>query len=181
MFAKDFSFFSKDLPWSLRNSELANGLSGICGAAISSTAANSIRSSAISCRRIPRAEPPALAEYLIDKSILTEFQAERLLPGKTQGFVLGPVYPHGLPWRRQHGHGLQGPIQDGQPLVCRQGAAAAQHVERPHRPPQGALLRASPSPRRRAVRGCRHLRRHALPGLAFRRRGNARKNHVPEA
>src|SRR5215813_12974750 len=38
----------------------------------------------------PRAEPPALAEYLIGKGILTEFQSERLLQGKTQGFVLGP-------------------------------------------------------------------------------------------
>src|SRR6266545_4111692 len=36
------------------------------------------------------AEPPALAEYLIGQNILTEFQAERLLQGKTQGFVLGP-------------------------------------------------------------------------------------------
>src|SRR6202040_3898009 len=38
----------------------------------------------------PRAEPPALAEYLVAQSILTEFQSERLLAGKTQGFVLGP-------------------------------------------------------------------------------------------
>ena len=38
----------------------------------------------------PRAEPPALAEYLIKQNILTQFQAERLLQGKTQGFVLGP-------------------------------------------------------------------------------------------
>lgn len=38
----------------------------------------------------PRAEPPALAEYLVAQSILTGFQAERLLAGKTQGFVLGP-------------------------------------------------------------------------------------------
>jgi serine/threonine-protein kinase len=38
----------------------------------------------------PRAEPPALAEYLVEKSILTSFQSERLLAGKTQGFVLGP-------------------------------------------------------------------------------------------
>ncbi|HWY88803.1 MAG TPA: serine/threonine-protein kinase [Gemmataceae bacterium] len=38
----------------------------------------------------PRAEPAALAEYLVSKSILTDFQAERLLQGKTQGFVLGP-------------------------------------------------------------------------------------------
>jgi serine/threonine protein kinase len=38
----------------------------------------------------PGAEPPALAEYLKNQNILTEFQAERLLQGKTQGFVLGP-------------------------------------------------------------------------------------------
>src|SRR5204863_2621571 len=38
----------------------------------------------------PRAEPPALAEYLVHQGILTQFQADRLLQGKTQGFVLGP-------------------------------------------------------------------------------------------
>src|SRR5215210_1220565 len=38
----------------------------------------------------PGAEPPQLAEFLIRQGILTEFQAERLLQGKTQGFVLGP-------------------------------------------------------------------------------------------
>src|ERR1700736_6949896 len=38
----------------------------------------------------PGAEPPALAEFLVKQGILTEFQAERLLQGKTQGFVLGP-------------------------------------------------------------------------------------------
>ena len=38
----------------------------------------------------PGAEPPALAEHLIGQGILTEFQADRLLQGKTQGFVLGP-------------------------------------------------------------------------------------------
>jgi serine/threonine-protein kinase len=38
----------------------------------------------------PRAEPPALAEYLVHKGVLSQFQAERLLQGKTQGFVLGP-------------------------------------------------------------------------------------------
>ena len=37
-----------------------------------------------------RAEPPELAEYLIGQGILTPFQSERLLQGKTQGFVLGP-------------------------------------------------------------------------------------------
>src|SRR5437764_789428 len=38
----------------------------------------------------PGAEPPALAEYLVAQAVLTSFQAERLLQGKTQGFVLGP-------------------------------------------------------------------------------------------
>jgi serine/threonine protein kinase len=38
----------------------------------------------------PGAEPPGLAEYLVAQGFLTEFQAERLLQGKTQGFVLGP-------------------------------------------------------------------------------------------
>src|SRR5437868_14880232 len=38
----------------------------------------------------PRAEPPALAEFLIVRGILSQFQADRLLQGKTQGFVLGP-------------------------------------------------------------------------------------------
>ena len=40
--------------------------------------------------RHPGAEPPALAEFLVGQGILTQFQAERLLQGKTQGFVLGP-------------------------------------------------------------------------------------------
>src|SRR6202051_5004464 len=38
----------------------------------------------------PRAAPPKLAEFLIKQGILTPFQSERLLQGKTQGFVLGP-------------------------------------------------------------------------------------------
>jgi serine/threonine-protein kinase len=38
----------------------------------------------------PGAEPPQLAEFLVGQGILTDFQAERLLQGKTQGFVLGP-------------------------------------------------------------------------------------------
>jgi serine/threonine-protein kinase len=37
-----------------------------------------------------RAEPPALAHFLIDQGVLTQFQADRLLQGKTQGLVLGP-------------------------------------------------------------------------------------------
>jgi serine/threonine-protein kinase len=38
----------------------------------------------------PRAEAPALAEYLIGQGLLTPFQAERILNGKSQGLVLGP-------------------------------------------------------------------------------------------
>ncbi len=38
----------------------------------------------------PGAEPPLLADFLVKQGYLTEFQAERLLQGKTQGFVLGP-------------------------------------------------------------------------------------------
>src|SRR4051812_6053891 len=38
----------------------------------------------------PGAEPPQLSEFLVAKNYLTDFQAERLLQGKTQGFVLGP-------------------------------------------------------------------------------------------
>ena len=41
-------------------------------------------------KRNPRAEAPALAEYLVDQNTLTPFQAERILNGKTAGLVLGP-------------------------------------------------------------------------------------------
>ena len=41
-------------------------------------------------QQYPEAEPPALAEYLVTQGVLTQFQADRLLQGKTQGFVLGP-------------------------------------------------------------------------------------------
>ncbi len=41
-------------------------------------------------KKNPRAEPPALAEYLVAQSVLSPFQAERILQGKTQGLVLGP-------------------------------------------------------------------------------------------
>src|SRR5579871_1831577 len=41
-------------------------------------------------KRNPRAEAPALAEYLVGQGTLTAFQAERILNGKTQGLVLGP-------------------------------------------------------------------------------------------
>jgi serine/threonine protein kinase len=41
-------------------------------------------------KKDPRAEPAGLAQYLVDQEVLTPFQAERLLHGKTQGLVLGP-------------------------------------------------------------------------------------------
>lgn len=41
-------------------------------------------------KKFPRAEPPALAEHLVGQGILTPFQADRILQGKTQGLVLGP-------------------------------------------------------------------------------------------
>jgi serine/threonine-protein kinase len=41
-------------------------------------------------KKEPRAEPTALAQFLVDQEILTAFQAQRLLHGKTQGLVLGP-------------------------------------------------------------------------------------------
>lgn len=41
-------------------------------------------------KRNPRAEAPALAEYLVKQGSLTAFQAERILNGKSAGLVLGP-------------------------------------------------------------------------------------------
>jgi serine/threonine-protein kinase len=41
-------------------------------------------------KRNPRAEAPALAEYLVQQNTLTAFQADRILNGKTAGLVLGP-------------------------------------------------------------------------------------------
>src|ERR1700676_2546596 len=41
-------------------------------------------------KKQPTAEPPALAQYLVSQGTLTQFKAERLLEGKTQGLVQGP-------------------------------------------------------------------------------------------
>ncbi|MFO0802080.1 MAG: protein kinase [Gemmataceae bacterium] len=41
-------------------------------------------------KRNPRAEAPALAEHLVEQGTITNFQAERILNGKSQGLVLGP-------------------------------------------------------------------------------------------
>ncbi len=62
---------------------------GISAEAGSSTAANSIKSWESTSRTL-RAEPPALAEFLVAQNILSPFQSERVLQGKTQGLVLGP-------------------------------------------------------------------------------------------
>ena len=41
-------------------------------------------------KKNPRAEAPALAAHLVQQGTLTQFQAERVLNGKTAGLVLGP-------------------------------------------------------------------------------------------
>src|SRR5262245_8107061 len=41
-------------------------------------------------KKHPRSEPPQLAEHLVNHGIITQFQSERILQGKTQGLVLGP-------------------------------------------------------------------------------------------
>src|SRR5439155_5253297 len=41
-------------------------------------------------KKHPNSEAPALAQYLVGQGILTQFQADRVLQGKTQGLVLGP-------------------------------------------------------------------------------------------
>jgi serine/threonine-protein kinase len=41
-------------------------------------------------RKNTRAEPPALAQFMVDQGIVSPFQAERLLQGKINGLVLGP-------------------------------------------------------------------------------------------
>ena len=41
-------------------------------------------------KRNPRAEAPALADYLVQHNTLTAFQSDRVLNGKTAGLVLGP-------------------------------------------------------------------------------------------
>jgi serine/threonine protein kinase len=41
-------------------------------------------------KRNPRAEPQALAQYLVTQNALSPFQADRVLANKAQGLVLGP-------------------------------------------------------------------------------------------
>src|SRR5437016_547949 len=40
--------------------------------------------------QFPGAEPPVLGKFLVEQGVLTAFQVERLLQGKSQGFLLGP-------------------------------------------------------------------------------------------
>lgn len=44
--------------------------------------------------RHPNAEPAELASYLVEQEVLTRFQADSLLNGKSQGLVLGPFIVH---------------------------------------------------------------------------------------
>lgn len=41
-------------------------------------------------KKHPRSEPQSLGDFLVKQNILTKFQAERILGGKSQGLVLGP-------------------------------------------------------------------------------------------
>lgn len=41
-------------------------------------------------KRQPRSEPQVLAEFLVSQQVLTAYQADRVLTGKSQGLVLGP-------------------------------------------------------------------------------------------
>ena len=46
--------------------------------------------------RHPKAEPAELAAHLVDQRILTRFQADSLLNGKSQGLVLGSFIVHDI-------------------------------------------------------------------------------------
>src|SRR2546421_12882944 len=41
-------------------------------------------------KNTPRGEPEALANFLVEQGVLSQFQAERILTNKAQGLVLGP-------------------------------------------------------------------------------------------
>ena len=55
-------------------------------------------------KRNPRAEAPALAEFLVQQGTLTAFQAERILNGKTAGLALGPGRDRPVAGQRGPGH-----------------------------------------------------------------------------
>ncbi len=124
----------------------------------------------------PGAEPPSLAEFLVGQGILTDFQAERLLQGKTQGFVLGP-----FTLMDALGTGSMGTVYKAQSkndnrsyavkVLPRRSMWNVRIARRKVR-----LFEQCQHPSRGAFRGRRHGRRHALPGLAARRRQNPRQD-----
>ena len=91
-------------------------------------------------KRTPRAEPPALAEYLVSQNVLSPFQVERILQGKTQGLVLGPyILADAI------GAGSMGQVYKANTKTDSQWYAVkvlpAEHVERPPRSSPGARSR----------------------------------------
>ena len=96
-------------------------------------------------RRVPQERPaggpPALAEYLVGQSILSPFQAERILQGKTQGLVLGPYVLLDAIGSGSMGQVYKAMSKTDNQCVRGQGAAPAEHVERPAGPPAGPVVR----------------------------------------
>ena len=126
----------------------------------------------------PGAEPPALAEYLIGQGILTDFQAERLLQGKTQGFVLGP-----FTLMDSLGTGSMGTVYKARSKTDNDWYAVKVLPRRSMWRRFASLaarcrlrFEAVPPPVRGSVCRCRHGWRHALPGLADGRGRDARQN-----
>ena len=102
-------------------------------------------------KRNPRAEAPALAEYLVDQGTLTAFQAERVLNGKTPGARARAVRPARRHRLRQHGPGLQGQLEERQRTstrsrCCRGGACGTSAS------PAGRSGRSAASATRRSCR-----------------------------
>jgi hypothetical protein len=127
-------------------------------------------------KKNPRAEPPALAEYLVQRGILSKFQAQRILEGKTQGLVLGPYN-----LIDSIGTGSMGQVYKAisksdnkyyavkvlprRSMWKRAAGAPASAGVQPVQPSRGGALHR---------RG--HLGRHALPGLDAGRGGAARSS-----
>ena len=128
----------------------------------------------------PGAEPPALADYLVSQKVLTRFQADRVLQGKVQGFVLGPFTLMDALGSGSMGTVYKARSKNDQNWYAVKVLPQAQHVEYSSGPPQGTGLRAVQAPFRRSFRGRGHRRQHALPGLAPGRRRNARSAREAE-
>ena len=124
----------------------------------------------------PRAEPAALAEFLVGKEIFTQFQAERLLQGKTQGFVLGP-----FTLMDAVGSGSMGTVYKAHHKTDNNWYAvkvlprrSMWNVRIARRKVRSFEQCRHPSRRSLCRRG--HRRRHALSRLAFRRRRNPQQS-----